>query len=157
MLPNSRFQNKKTQLFLVLCGIFLVNALLAELIGVKIFSGESVLGVQPAQLQFFGDIKLDFNLTAGVMIWPVVFVTSDIINEYFGKAGVKKVSWLAVGLIAYSFLIIMLVTSLPPAKFWLELNSKDSAGNPFDVNFAYNSVFRQGLGIMVGSITAFLL
>src|SRR6478735_5342075 len=99
MLPNSRFQNKKTQLFLVLSGIFLVNVLLAELIGVKIFSGESILGVPPAQLSIFSDLKLDFNLTAGVMIWPVVFVISDIINEYFGKEGVKKVSWLAVALI----------------------------------------------------------
>jgi uncharacterized integral membrane protein (TIGR00697 family) len=157
MLPNSKFQNKKTQLFLVLAGIFITNALLAELIGVKIFSGESVLGVQPAQLQLFSDLKLDFNLTAGVLIWPVVFITSDIINEYFGKAGVKKVSWLTVGLISYTFLIIMLATKLPPAKFWLDINSKDDAGNPFDVNFAYNSVFRQGLGIMIGSITAFLL
>lgn len=157
MLPNSKFQNKKTQLFLVLSGIFISNALLAELIGVKIFSGESALGVAPAQLRFLGDMVLDFNLTAGVVIWPVVFITSDIINEYFGKSGVKKVSWLTVSLIVYAFLIIGIVTALPPANFWLEVNAKDPSGNPFDMNFAFNSVFRQGLGIMIGSVTAFLL
>ncbi len=157
MLPNSKFQNKKTQLFLVLSGIFLTNALLAEIIGVKIFSGESTLGMQPAQLRLFSDLKLDFNLTAGALMWPVVFITSDIINEYFGKTGVKKISWLGVALIAYSFLTIMLVTKLPPAKFWLDINSKDAAGNPFNIDFAFNSIFRQGLGIMLGSITAFLL
>ncbi|GAB3818791.1 hypothetical protein GCM10028895_16430 [Pontibacter rugosus] len=91
------------------------------------------------------------------MIWPVVFITTDIINEYFGKAGVKKVSILTVGIILYAFLVISLVTGLPPAAFWLEVNSTDANGNAFDINYAYNSVYRQGLGIILGSVAAFLL
>ena len=157
MLLNSKFQNKKTQLFLVLSGIFISNALLAELIGVKIFSGEAMLGLPPAQLQLLADFKLDFNLTAGAVIWPVVFITSDIINEYFGKEGVKRVSWLTVILIGYMFLVISAVSALPPAQFWLDVNSKDATGQPFNIDFAYNSIFRQGLGIIIGSVTAFLL
>lgn len=93
---------KRTNLFLALSGIFIANALLAELIGVKIFSGEALLGLPGAQIPIKGT-KLDFNLTAGVIIWPAVFITTDIINEYFGKAGVKKVSILTVMLILYAF------------------------------------------------------
>lgn len=148
---------KKTTLFVVLSGIFLTNAILAELIGVKIFSLESILGFAPAQIRLLGDFKLDFNLTAGVIIWPVVFITTDIINEYFGKQGVKRISYLTVIFIAYIFIIIWFVTDLPPAQFWLELNSAAPGGNSFDINFAFSKIFRQGSGIIIGSITAFLL
>lgn len=141
---------------MVLCGIFLTNALLAELIGVKIFSGEGVFGLPGAQLAVLGNV-FDFNLTAGVVIWPVVFVTTDIINEYFGKEGVKRISFLTAALIAYAFLIIVVVTALPPAQFWQEINNQGPNGTAFDMNFAFNKVFRQGLGIIVGSLVAFLV
>ena len=153
----SSFEQKKSRLFLVLGGIFITNAVLAELIGVKIFSLEGSLGLTPANISLFGDFKLDFNLTAGAVIWPIVFITTDIINEYFGKKGVQQITFLTVGLIVYVFLIISVVTSLTPADFWLELNNTDSEGNPFNISNAYNRIFLQGLGIIVGSLIAFLM
>jgi uncharacterized integral membrane protein (TIGR00697 family) len=155
--PDTRFEQKKTLLFLVLCSIFLANALLAELIGVKIFSVETLLGLPGAQIPLLSDFKLDFNLTAGAVIWPLVFITTDIINEYFGKSGVKKISFITVLLILYAFLVISITTGLPPAPFWLEVNSQTPAGQPFDMNYAFNSVYRQGSGIIIGSISAFIL
>ncbi len=98
--------SKRQTLYLVLCGIFITNAVVAELIGVKIFSAESTLGLAKAQITLFGGNVLDFNLTAGVLIWPVVFITTDILNEYFGTAGVKKVSYLTVIMIIYMFMVI---------------------------------------------------
>ena len=88
--------DKRTNLFIVLSGIFLTNALVAELIGQKIFSLETSFGFNPAQIHMLGDWVLDFNLTAGVVLWPVVFITTDIINEYFGKEGVKRITYLTV-------------------------------------------------------------
>jgi queuosine precursor transporter len=105
----------------------------------------------------FSNFILDFNLTAGVIIWPVVFITTDIINEYFGKQGVKQITFLTVGLIIYVFLVISIVTSLSPAGFWLEINQTDNSGNPFNIDFAYNKIFLQGLGIIIGSLIAFML
>lgn len=154
---NTLKQSKRTTLFIILSGIFLTNALLAELIGVKIFSLESTLGLHPANIRLLDGIILDFNLTAGVILWPVVFITTDIINEYFGKKGVKKISFLTVGFIAYSFIAIYLVTLLVPAEFWMKLHSHDTNGKPFDVNYAFNKVFIQGLGIIIASIFAFLV
>jgi uncharacterized integral membrane protein (TIGR00697 family) len=148
---------KRNTLFLVLGGIFITNAVLAELIGVKIFSLEATMGMAPAQIKLFEGMVLDFNLTAGVLIWPVVFITTDIINEYFGMQGVRKISFLAAGLIAYSFIMIFSVTNLTPAQFWLDVNANDSSGNPFDINYAFTKVYIQGLGIIVGSLFAFLV
>jgi len=151
------YQSKKTNLFIILSGIFLTNAILAEIIGVKIFSGELTLGLTPVNWVFFGDYNLDFNLTAGAVIWPVVFITTDIINEYFGKKGVRKISFITAVLIVYVFVVITLVTQLPPAAFWLEVNASDASGNPFNIDYAFNTIFRQGLGIIIGSLIAFLL
>lgn len=156
-IEQKTFQSKKTNLFIILSGLFLTNAILAEIIGVKIFSGEMTLGIEPAGWKIFGDYILDFNLTAGAVIWPVVFITTDIINEYFGKKGVRKISFITAFFIAYIFLVISVVTVLPPAAFWLEVNTPDAEGNPFNINNAFNMIFRQGLGIIMGSLTAFLL
>lgn len=150
------FEHKKQRLFLFLCGLFLTNALIAEIVGSKIFSVESLLGISPVQIPIGGQ-RFDFNMTAGVVNWPVVFITSDIINEYFGRRGVKRISFLTAGFIVYMFGVIYIATILPPAQFWMEVNAADDAGNAFNINEAFSRIFRQGMGIMVGSITAFLL
>jgi len=157
MAHPSSFENKKSTLFLLLAGIFITNALLAEIVGVKIFSLETWLGTNPAQINFFGHFVLDFNLTAGVILWPVVFLTTDIINEYFGRQGVQKISFLTVGLISFAFLVIYLITTLPPADFWVQINSEDPNGKALDINYAFKAIFRQGLGIIVGSLVAFII
>ena len=157
MLTNDSIQRKKTNLFIILSAIFLTNAIIAEIIGVKIFSVENTLGLKAAQLNLFSGFTLDFNLTAGAVIWPIVFITTDVINEYFGKKGVRKISFLTAFLIAYIFVVIYLVTRLVPASFWMELNNQDSAGNPFNINYAFKTIFRQGLGIIIGSLVAFLI
>ncbi len=157
MTRANSIQKKKTNLFIILSAIFLTNAIIAEIIGVKIFSVESTMGFNPAQIKLLGDFVLDFNLTAGAVIWPIVFVTTDVINEYFGKRGVRRISFLTAGLIAYIFLVIYLTTKLIPAQFWLDLNNVDSEGNYFNIDFAFRTIFRQGLGIIIGSLVAFLI
>ena len=140
--------DKLNNLYVVLSGIFIVNALVAELAGSKIFSLERLLGIPNHQ---------NLNLSVGVIIWPFVFVFSDIINEYFGKIGVRRISFFTAILLCYSFLIIFIGTNLPPARFWLNLNHTDPSGVAFNIDYAYSAVFRQSLGIIVGSVTAFLI
>jgi uncharacterized integral membrane protein (TIGR00697 family) len=153
---TTSLQDKKNRLFVILAALFLTNAIVAELIGVKIFSGEGALGLAPAHLQLLG-FEMDFNLTAGAVIWPVVFITSDLINEYFGKPGVKRISYLAAFFIAYSFFVIFLTMELPPAQWWLDANNKDAAGNYFNMDFAFNKILGQGQRIIIASLAAFLI
>lgn len=155
-MPHNLALNKRTTLFFILSGIFITNALIAEFGGVKIFSLETLLGLRPAHFKLFG-MPLDFNMSVGVLIWPLVFILSDIINEYFGKKGVRKISFFTAILIAYSFVIVLTWTKMPPADFWMQINGLDNQGRPFDINFAYLTIFRQGLGIIIGSLTAFLV
>lgn len=147
---------KKDKLFLLLAGLFLTNAILAEVIGSKIFSVEQTIGASPAQLSILG-FTLDFNMTAGVLNWPIVFLTSDIINEYFGTKGVKRISYLTAGFIAYSFFLLYAAAEVSPAQFWLDVNANDRNGNAININEGFYMIFRQGLGIIIGSLTAFLI
>ncbi len=73
--------SRKQKLFIFLFGIFLTNAIIAEIIGVKIVSIEKTLGFAPLQLMTFWGDKWDLNQTAGALNWPLVFITSDIIYD----------------------------------------------------------------------------
>lgn len=146
-------KHKPTRLFIILAGIFIANALIAEIIGVKIFSLEKTLGLDPMHIRLFGN-DLSVNLTAGVLLWPVVFIMTDIINEYFGMKGVRFLSYLTAGLIAFAFIIFYGAMKLVPADFFI--TGKQGSGVP-DMDKAYNSVLGQGGFIIIGSLTAFLL
>jgi uncharacterized integral membrane protein (TIGR00697 family) len=146
-------RDRSTRLFIILGGFFIANALIAEFIGVKIFSLEGTIGVEPINLKLFGN-TFSFNLTAGVLLWPVVFIMTDIINEYYGQKGVKFLSYLTATLIAYAFFMFFFAIRLTPADWWP--GSKSSAGVT-DMQVAYQAVFGQGLWIIIGSLTAFLI
>ena len=149
--------DKKSNLYLLLSVFFVGNAFLAELTGVKIFS----IGALLAPLFSHGTNPplwlSSVNMSIGVLIWPLVFITSDIMNEYFGRDGVRKISFLTAILISYALLFLLLANALPPAGFWLENNQTSPDGNPFNINYAFQKVLGQGVNIILGSITAFLV
>ena len=142
--------NKGTKLFLILSGIFVANALIAEVVGVKIFSLEDTLGVQRANISLFGS-PFSFHLTAGVILWPVVFIMTDIINEYYGPKGVKFLSYLTVVLISYAFLMFNGSIHLSPSEYFSIGNNIDKPDN------AFRGIFGQGMWIIIGSVIAFLV
>ena len=150
---------KKHRLFLILGGFFITNTLVAEFIGIKIFSLEKTLGLTPLDLKLFGVEGLGFSLTAGVMLWPVVFVMTDIINEYYGKKGVRLLSNMAVVLILYAFLMVLISINLMPNDWWQFQSGlhPDPDQSLSDMDLAFRRVFGQGLWIIVGSLVAFLV
>ena len=143
-------KDKSTRLFILLGGIFITSALLAEVIGVKIFSLEDTVGVQRANINLFGS-PFSFHLTAGVLLWPVVFIMTDIINEYYGSRGVKFLSYLTIGLIGYAFLIFNGAIHLAPSEYFSIGNGIDKPDN------AFRGIFGQGMWIIIGSMVAFLV
>ena len=122
------FQTRKDMVYIVLAGIFITNALVAELIGGKlIYVGEAVMSL-------------------GILPWPVVFVTTDLINEYFGEKGVRKLSLLTALLITYTFVLLFIGLQIPAVK-----------GDGLVTDDQFKAVFGQSMLIIIGSITAFLV
>lgn len=145
--------DRATRLFIALAAFFCVNAVLAEFIGVKIFALEDTLGIDPLAWNLFGQTG-SLNFTAGTLLWPIVFVFTDVINEFYGKRGVRMISWIAVALILYGFVFAFAAIHLAPASWWVDA-AKDQ-GVP-DYQKAFAAVFGQGLWTIGGSVIAFLL
>ena len=122
------FQTKKDLVYVILAGIFITNAVVAELIGGKlILVGPYVMSV-------------------GILPWPIVFITTDLINEYFGEKGVKKLSLITASLIGYCFVLLYFALQLPAVQ-----------GDGLVTDAQFNGVFGQSMWIIVGSILAFLV
>ena len=147
-IPGKSISNKLFLLYIGLSAFFLGNAVIAQFLGVKIFSINSLIGTGEGS---------GINMSIGVIIWPLVFVTSDILNEYFGRKGVRRISFISAAVILYSSVITFSATRMPPAQFWLDTNREIGSGSNFDINLAYNVIFSQGIGIVIGSVTAFLV
>ncbi|MGB3947596.1 MAG: queuosine precursor transporter [Bacteroidia bacterium] len=121
------FKSKREFVFIILAGIFITNAIIAELIGSKLIQ------IGP------------FIMSIGIIPWPVVFLTTDLINEYYGKKGVRTLSFITAGLIAYAFVILYTAIHIPAATGISTVNDQQ-----------FYAVFGQSLWIIVGSIVAFL-
>jgi uncharacterized integral membrane protein (TIGR00697 family) len=152
-MSTSLLDDRATRLFIGLAAFFCVNAVLAEFIGVKIFALEDTLGIAPLQWNLFGQTG-SLSFTAGTLLWPIVFVFTDVINEFYGKRGVKMISWIAVALILYGFVFAFAAIHLAPAGWWVD--SVKSQGVP-DYQKAFAAVFGQGLWTIAGSVVAFLI
>lgn len=147
-------KDKPTKLFISFAAFFVANALIAECIGGKIFSLEKLLGIAPANFSLLGQDGLSFNLTCGVLLWPLEFVMTDIVNEYYGPKAVRRISYTAVALISYAFIMFYMSINIPPADWWV--GSRTGEGIP-DMQVAFGGVFGQGMWIIVGSLVAFLV
>lgn len=146
--------DKPTKLFLGITAFFVANALIAECIGGKIFSLEKLIGIKSSDFTIFGQSGLSFNLTCGVLLWPLEFIITDIVNEYYGPKAVRRISFTAVALISYAFLMFYIAMKIPPADFWI--SSKKESGIP-NMQDAFGGIFGQGMWIILGSLTAFLV
>jgi hypothetical protein len=151
--PGHLADDRSVRLFIALTAFFVTDALIAEFVGVKVFSLEKTLGIPDWNWSLLG-VSGTLTFTAGVIFWPLVFILTDIINEYYGLRGVRFVSWLAVGLICWAFLAAYVAINLAPAPFWIEANA--ALGVP-DIQRAYALIFGQGMWTIVGSVVAFLV
>lgn len=148
-------RDKPTRLFIILGGFFIANAVIAEMIGVKIFSLEDTLDIERADFSLLNADHLSFSLSVGVLPWPVIFVTTDIINEYYGVKGVRFLSILTAALISFAFIIFYFAIHTSPDTIWWQ-TSNAASGVP-DMQAAFASIFGQGMNIIVGSLVAFLV
>lgn len=120
-------QNKKTLVLFILSGFFITNAIVAEMIGSKLIS--------------YGG---PFVNSIGLILWPFIFILTDILNEYYGKEVVRRLSFITVGLIAYVFIILLIATQIKAVDF---SPAKDEA---------FTNIFGQSMYMIIASIIAFI-
>lgn len=123
-----------------LVGLFVTNAITAELISNKLIEIPLTFSL--------GDLKFGpFVTIVGVLPWPIVFIITDLLNEFYGEKAVRRVSWITAILIAYCFIIVSIALHLP---------AKEIPGSSLATNAEFSKVFGQAQMVIVGSIAAFL-
>ncbi|MDW8015850.1 MAG: queuosine precursor transporter [Bacteroidia bacterium] len=120
----------------------------------KVFSLDKLVRIPPVSFYIWGEGPLSLSLSAGVLLWPWVFIATDIINEYFGLQAVRLLSWIAAVMIGYAFLMVWIAIQLPPADFWIW---RTVGARQLYMPDAFDTIFGQSLWIVGGSLTAFLV
>jgi uncharacterized integral membrane protein (TIGR00697 family) len=140
-MEEEKLNERRQWLFIFLVGLFITNAVTAELISNKLIQ-------IPISFDLFGKEFGPFTTIVGILPWPIVFILTDLLNEFYGFKAVKRVSWITAILIAYCFIIVGVSLSIPAVKI---------EGSKLATNESYNLVFGQAQMVIVGSIAAFLI
>jgi uncharacterized integral membrane protein (TIGR00697 family) len=123
-------------LFMTLVGVFLTSLLLGNLIAGKLI-GIPVGGNE-------------FAMSVGGIPFPLTFVLTDILNEFYGKRVVRRVTFLGFAMTGLAFLMIHVAAVLP----WLTgADQPDWKGLPPS---HWNSVFTGATQIQIASMIAYL-
>ncbi|MFM7565214.1 MAG: queuosine precursor transporter [Flavobacteriales bacterium] len=133
--------DRKTWLFIFLAGLFVTNVVTAELISNKLIS-------IPISFTFWGYSLGPFRTIMGILPWPVVFLLTDLLNEFYGHKAVRRLSWITAGLILYCFFLVGIALKIPSVTI---------PGATLADDRSFHLVFGQAQMVIVGSVAAFLL
>lgn len=141
-MPQIHYTLTRPQkLFVVCTAIFLTALVVAEATASKLFTVIEL----PFTLSILGQ---DFNevvMTAGVIAFPVTFIITDLLNEYYGKSGIRFVTYIGMAMIMFEFGIIQVALQVPTASI-----------SPVGEE-AFNTVFGASGRIIIGSLIAYVI
>ncbi len=123
--------DRRIRLYTVLSALFLSALILAEVTGGKLIAFPSMGG-------------LTLSITMGVLPFPITFVITDLINEFYGRAGIRFITFVGMGAVLLVLLLLRLDMAIPA-----------SAVSPID-DHSFNIVFGVSSRIIVGSLIAYL-
>jgi queuosine precursor transporter len=127
----------RLQLFVTLVAVFMVCLVVGDIIGGKLTS-----------FHLFGR---EWIFSVGQIAFPVTFILTDILNEFYGRKVVRRVTFLAFFMVGLTFTIIYIASALPWAPFTREPGWTGVNPSQFEV------VFTQATDIQIASMFAFLI
>jgi len=131
------------KLYLWLASISVTSLLVADFMGVRLFR-------IPLGFSFhvpWQDAPIDaIQHTCGMLTFPITFLLTDLINEYYGKKAARRVVWLGFAMGGLSFLVMNVSLWMP---YW---------DVPFNVpNKSFEDVFANSRVMYIASLAAFLV
>jgi uncharacterized integral membrane protein (TIGR00697 family) len=127
----------RLNLFITLVAVFMTCLIVGDMIGGKLTSFE-----------LFGR---DWVFSVGQLAFPVTFILTDILNEFYGRKVVRRITFLAFFMVGLTFGLIYLSDAMPWAPFTL-----DPAWTGVTPK-AFETVFTQATQIQLASMAAFLI
>lgn len=138
-IPHSLSRPQK--LYVVCAAIFITALVVAEATASKLFTVFHL----PFTLTILGQDFDQVIMTAGVIAFPITFIITDLLNEYFGVPGIRFVTYLGMVMIIFEFGLLQLAMGVPTAAI------SPVPGEAFD------TVFGASGRIIVGSLVAYVL
>jgi len=133
--------SRAQKLFVVCSGIFITALVVAEATASKFFT----LVDLPFSINILGMEFETVIMTAGVIAFPVTFIVTDLLNEYYGKKGIRFVTYVGLAMIVFEFAILQVAMAVPTASI-----------SPVP-DEAFNVVFGASGRIIFGSLVAYLV
>ncbi len=144
-MPPNPSRDKRETLLLALCALFVGFFVTAELLGAKLWSFQ-LFGIGPRDLGL-GDADR-FVASAGILAFPLTFVLTDIINEYFGRRVVRVFTWLAIAVNVILQPVVQAAIRVPAVSFTAGVSAEE-------IQSAYSRALGQTWTIVVASLVAF--
>jgi uncharacterized integral membrane protein (TIGR00697 family) len=137
---------RRQTLLVWLCALFVGFFVTAELLGAKLWRF-TLLGLTPRHMGLDG---AEFVATAGILAFPLTFILTDIINEYFGLRVVRLFTFAAIGVNVLLQVVVQVAIRVPTISF---TEGVDDA----TLHQAYHFALGQSWAIVVASLVAFLI
>jgi queuosine precursor transporter len=138
MRRASMFLDKRHKLFLVLTAVFVTCFVVGDIIGGKLIGGGKVFGFETLT-------------TVGMLPFPVTFLLTDLLNEFYGKRAARFVTLVGFAMGAMSFAIIYVAAKIPIAEL------ARTPGWDGVTEASFNNVFLGSLRMIIASLSAYLI
>lgn len=146
-MRSKKDESRREVLLLTLCALFVGFFVTAEILGAKLWSF-TLFGLTPASIGLSEDER--FVATAGIFAFPLTFILTDIVNEYFGRRIVRIFTWLAIAVNVILQPIIWGSTKAPTIVFGGDYSAEVA-------DQAYRIAFGQTWAIVLASLLAFAI
>ena len=141
MMRKAYVLTRPQKLYVVCAAVFLTALVVAEATASKFFTAFEL----PFTLTIFGMEFTRVTMTAGVIAFPITFIITDVLNEYYGKRGIRYVTFVGMAMIVFEFVLLYVALAVPVDP---------SSPVPQE---AFEQVFGNSLRVIVGSLTAYLV
>lgn len=129
------------KVYVVCAAVFLTALVIAEATAGKFFTAFSL----PFTLTILGVEFDSVVMTAGVIAFPITFIVTDVMNEYFGKAGIRFVTYVGLAMVVFAFGLLQVALAVPTAP------------NSPVPEAAFAAVFGTTTRVIIGSLVAYLV
>ncbi len=141
MIRQPYVLSRPQKLYVVCAAIFITALVIAEATASKFFTAFAL----PVPVTILGLEFTEVIMTAGVIAFPITFIVTDLVNEYYGKAGIRFVTFVGMAMIVFEFALLQAAMAVPTAGI-----------SPVPAE-AFDVVFGATGRIILGSLTAYVV
>ena len=141
MIRDAYLLSRPQKLFVICSAIFITALVVAEATASKFFTAFEL----PFTIHILGQSFDSVIMTAGVIAFPITFIVTDLMNEYFGKKGIRFVTLVGMAMIVFEFAILQAAMAVPTASI-----------SPVPAE-AFDTVFGASGRVIFGSLVAYLV